>query len=89
MEYRSLKESCIHPTNIFMKQYELRGQNVSITYSEDQEWYYLGHQNTNEVTFVKIWDNKEDAEAKCEFTRPAHVSPRGLGHAGACKANAQ
>jgi quinol monooxygenase YgiN len=56
-----------------MKQYELKGQTVSISYSKDQKWYYLDHQNTNEATFIKIWDSKEDVEAKSESThlRPA------------------
>ena len=66
MDARTLKESDTHPTSIFKNQYELLGQTVSITNNPGQRWYYLDAQNTNEVTFIKIWDNKEDVEAKCE-----------------------
>lgn len=66
MDGRTLKESDVHPTNIFKHAYDLQGQTVSITYSPGQRWYYLDGQNTNEVTFIKIWDNKEDVPAKCK-----------------------
>lgn len=62
-----------------MKQYELKGQTVSISYSEDQEWYYLDRQKTNEVTFINIWDSKEDVEAKCQLTHPPIVNPTKIG----------
>jgi hypothetical protein len=64
MDGRSLGEQHVHPTNIFKHQYDLQGQTVSITYSDEQQWYYLDHQNTNEVTFIKIWDSKDDVDAK-------------------------
>ncbi|KAI1120234.1 hypothetical protein F5Y10DRAFT_283456 [Nemania abortiva] len=74
MDSRSLTEPNIHPTNIFKYQYELQGQTVSITHSPDQRWYYLDQQQTNEVTFIKIWDNQDDAIAKlcahCAFPHP-------------------
>ncbi|KAI0107202.1 hypothetical protein GGR51DRAFT_571132 [Nemania sp. FL0031] len=74
MDSRSLKELNIHPTNIFKYQYELQGQTVSITHSPDQRWYYLDQQQTNEVTFIKIWDNQDNATAKlcahCAFPHP-------------------
>ncbi|OTA66119.1 hypothetical protein K449DRAFT_325987 [Hypoxylon sp. EC38] len=74
MDGRSLKDAHVHPTNIFKDQYDLQGQTVSITYSPEQRWYYLDHQNTDEVTFIKIWDNKEDVPSKlcahCAFPHP-------------------
>lgn len=66
MDSRSLTEPNVHPTNIFKYQYELQGQTVSITHSPDQRWYYLDQQQTNEVTFIKIWDNQDNAIAKRE-----------------------
>lgn len=74
MDSRSLTEPNVHPTNIFKYQYELQGQTVSITHSPDQRWYYLDQQQTNEVTFIKIWDNQDNAIAKlcahCAFPHP-------------------
>ncbi|KAI8632619.1 hypothetical protein F5Y19DRAFT_491279 [Xylariaceae sp. FL1651] len=74
MDARSLAEDNVHPTNIFKHQYQLQGQTISITYSPDQKWYYLDQQQTNEVTFIKIWDNQDDAIAKlcahCAFPHP-------------------
>ncbi|KAF3058426.1 hypothetical protein GL218_05723 [Daldinia childiae] len=65
MDYRSAKTSEIHPTNIFKEKVELQGQTVSINYSEDQKWYYLDQQRSDEVTFIKIWDNKEGVAKLC------------------------
>ncbi|KAI1176307.1 hypothetical protein F4777DRAFT_547112 [Nemania sp. FL0916] len=74
MDSRTLTESNVHPTNIFKYQYELQGQTISITHSPEQRWYYLDQQQTNEVTFIKIWDNQEHATAKlcahCAFPHP-------------------
>ncbi|POS71307.1 hypothetical protein DHEL01_v210297 [Diaporthe helianthi] len=64
MDGRSLKEENTHATNLFKHQYELQGQTVSISHSPEQRWYYLSHQRSDEVTFIKIWDSKEDVEAK-------------------------
>jgi hypothetical protein len=67
MDYRSAKASEIHPTSIYKEEFELLGQTVSISHSDEQKWYYLDRQETNEVTFIKIWDSK-DGVAKCMFT---------------------
>lgn len=67
MDGRSLKETDVHPTNIFKHQYDLQGQTVSIAYSPEQRWYYLNHQKTSEVTFIKIWDNDDYVSAKREY----------------------
>ena len=75
MDGRSLKEGHVHPTNIFKHQYSLQGQTVSISYSPEQRWFYLDRQNTDEVTFIKIWDNKDDVESKRELKKPSiHIS---------------
>lgn len=66
MDYRTLKSSDILPTSIFKERHDMRGQTVSINYSENQQWYYLDKQKTSEVTFIKIWDSKDDV-AKSRF----------------------
>lgn len=66
MDGRSLKENHVHPTNIFKHQYNLQGQTVSISHSPEQTWYYLDQQKTDEVTFIKIWDSRDDVPSKCE-----------------------
>lgn len=69
MDYRTLKSSEILPTSIFQERHDMRGQTVSINYSASQQWYYLDKQKTSEVTFIKIWDSKEDvARSKFTFT---------------------
>ncbi|TID00227.1 hypothetical protein CH35J_005522 [Colletotrichum higginsianum] len=74
MDGRTLKDGHVHPTNIFKHQYSLQGQTVSISYAPEQRWFYLDHQDTDEVTFIKIWDNKDDVESKlcahCAFPHP-------------------
>ena len=64
MDYQTLQSSHVHPTNIFRQRDDFVGQTVSINYSTEQKWYYLSHQTPDEVTLIKIWDNKEDV-AKC------------------------
>ncbi|GJC94036.1 methyltransferase [Colletotrichum higginsianum] len=74
MDGRTLKDGHVHPTNIFKNQYSLQGQTVSISYAPEQRWFYLDHQDTDEVTFIKIWDNKDDVKSKlcahCAFPHP-------------------
>lgn len=69
MDYRSIKDSEIHPTSIFKERFEMQGQTVSINHSDDQQWFYLDQQEPTEVTFIKIWDNKEDV-AKSKSRKP-------------------
>lgn len=59
MDYRSIKESEIHPTSIFKERFDRQGQTVSINHSSDQKWYFLDRQDSHEVTLIKIWDNKD------------------------------
>jgi len=40
---------------------------VAFSYAEGQEWYYLDGHRREEVTMIKIWDNKEDVVGKREF----------------------
>jgi len=60
MDYQTLKSSHVHPTNIYRQKHDFLGQTVSINHSTEQKWYYLSHQTPDEVTLIKIWDNKED-----------------------------
>ncbi|KAI1457518.1 methyltransferase [Annulohypoxylon moriforme] len=82
MDYRTLKSSEILPTSIFKERHDMQGQTVSINYSADQQWYYLDKQETSEVTFIKIWDSKDDVAkmcAHCAFPHPnapADAPPR-------------
>jgi hypothetical protein len=66
MDYQTMKQSEIHPTNIFKERNEFMGQTVGINYSPDQRWYYLHRQTPEEVTMIKIWDSKDDV-AKCRY----------------------
>ncbi|KAL1604780.1 hypothetical protein SLS60_004320 [Paraconiothyrium brasiliense] len=60
MDYQTMKPSEVHPTDIFRERHDFMGQTVSINYSPEQKWYYLDKQTPEEVTLIKIWDNKED-----------------------------
>ncbi|ETS77611.1 hypothetical protein PFICI_09673 [Pestalotiopsis fici W106-1] len=64
-DYRSFKDSEIHPTSIFRERFDRQGQTVSINYSDQQRWYYLDHQESHEVTFIKIWDSKDGTAKLC------------------------
>lgn len=66
MDYRTLKPTNVHPTNIFRERYDFVGQTVSISYHDEQDWFYLDKQTPEEVTLIKIWDSKEDV-ARCEY----------------------
>ncbi|KAF2179239.1 methyltransferase [Zopfia rhizophila CBS 207.26] len=73
MDYQTVKPSEVHPTNIFKQKNDFIGQTVGINHSPDQKWYYLNQQSPEEVTLIKIWDNKEDAArlcAHCAFQHP-------------------
>ncbi len=67
MDYQSMQASQVHPTNIFRERHEFVGQTIGINYCSDQKWYYLDKQSPEEVTIIKIWDNRKDV-ARCEFT---------------------
>ncbi len=67
MDYRSLSASNLHPCTLWRHQHEERGQTVAFSYAEGQEWYYLDGHRREEVTMIKIWDNKEDVVGKREF----------------------
>lgn len=36
-----------------------------VSHDNAQKWYYLNKHNTDEVTIIKIWDNK-NVTAKCK-----------------------
>ncbi|CAI6334288.1 unnamed protein product [Periconia digitata] len=82
MDYQSLKQSEIHPTNIYKEKKEVQGQTVSVCHSLDQKWFYLDRQTPEETTLIKIWDSSEDVAkmcAHCAFPHPrapADAQPR-------------
>lgn len=65
MDYQSVKPSDMYPCDLLKQDYEERGQTATFTYSDQQKWYYLDKQKTNEVTVIKIWDNKTEGVSKC------------------------
>ncbi|KAK8157465.1 hypothetical protein IWX90DRAFT_480714 [Phyllosticta citrichinensis] len=75
MDFTTLKTSNIHPGNLYHNRFELRGQSCSISHHPDQRWYYLDSQRNDEMTFIKIWDNKPAVTGKacahCAFEHPA------------------
>ncbi|OJD30973.1 methyltransferase [Diplodia corticola] len=74
MDFTSLKPSNIHPTNLYRNRFELRGQSCNVSHHPDQRWHYLDSQRNDEVTFIKIWDNKSAVTGKtcahCAFEHP-------------------
>lgn len=64
MEGTSASYSHLHPTNLWKKKFEVLGQTMNISYNEDQRWYYLRNHGVDEVTFIKIWDNDQNAQAQ-------------------------
>lgn len=67
MDYRSCQPDLIHPTDLLDKADGYRGQTVTFGYSKEQQWYYLDGHRTDEVTLIKIWDNKADVVGKRGF----------------------
>ncbi|KAE8152955.1 hypothetical protein BDV25DRAFT_137357 [Aspergillus avenaceus] len=74
MDCSTLARSHIHPTKLYRHRFELRGETVSISHDENQRWYYLDGQQTDECTLIKIWDSKEGISghmcAHCAFQHP-------------------
>ncbi|KAI1778790.1 S-adenosyl-L-methionine-dependent methyltransferase [Hypoxylon cercidicola] len=64
MDYQTVKPSEMHPCDLLKEKDEERGQTATFTSSEEQKWYYLDKQKTNEVTVIKIWDSKTDGVSK-------------------------
>ncbi|KAK7516248.1 uncharacterized protein IWZ02DRAFT_421033 [Phyllosticta citriasiana] len=74
MDFTTIKPSNIHPVNLYRNRFELRGQTCGISHHPDQRWYYLDSQRNDEVTFIKIFDNKPFVASKlcahCAFEHP-------------------
>ncbi|PGH15359.1 hypothetical protein AJ80_05543 [Polytolypa hystricis UAMH7299] len=66
MDYRTCHPKTIYPTDLLNNTDEYRGQTVTFGYTDEQKWYYLDAQKTNEVILIKIWDSKDDVDAKRE-----------------------
>jgi hypothetical protein len=67
MDYQSVNANDFHPCDLLKGAFEERGQTVTFTHNDDQKWYYLKNQMSNEVTAIKVWDN-EDGGSKCEYS---------------------
>jgi hypothetical protein len=76
MDVQTLQVSDILPTYLWKNQYEFTGSTMSISHQESQSWYYLDHQRTDELTFIKIWDNSKEVAATREFSSPCELIPR-------------
>lgn len=72
MDYRSCDPDLIYPTDLLDKADGYRGQTVTFGHSDKQKWYYLDGHRTDEVTLIKIWDNKNDVVGKCECSSAIH-----------------
>ncbi|CZT23692.1 uncharacterized protein RCC_09406 [Ramularia collo-cygni] len=74
MDFTSLKSNNYHPTNLYRNRFEIRGQSCNISHDPSQRWYYLDSQRNDEITFIKIWDNKVAVTGKtcahCAFAHP-------------------
>jgi hypothetical protein len=64
MDGSSVKPSEVHPTDLWKGQFEPLGQTCNICYGDSQRWYYLRDHQVDEVTFIKIFDNDENVQAK-------------------------
>lgn len=42
------------------------GEQYLVTHHPSHRWYYLSGQRTNEFTFLKCWDSRDDV-ARCKF----------------------
>lgn len=78
MDSQTLAPEHIHPTSLYKDREEPYGQFVGINYSEDQKWYFLEKQRPDEVTVMKMWDNREDV-ARCAYYLPRILEiPNGM-----------
>lgn len=66
MDYQSAHANDMHACDLLKGSNEERGQTATFTHSEKQKWYYLDHQETAEVTVIKIWDSSRQHVSKCE-----------------------
>ncbi|KAF2471774.1 S-adenosyl-L-methionine-dependent methyltransferase [Lindgomyces ingoldianus] len=74
MDYQSVEPDAIQPCDLLRETFEKRGQTATFKHSEDQKWYYLDKQTTDEVTAIKIWDNLDGVSRICAhapFKNPA------------------
>ncbi|KAI0886474.1 S-adenosyl-L-methionine-dependent methyltransferase [Annulohypoxylon maeteangense] len=83
MDYRTIGPSAMHQCDLLAGKDEVRGHTATFTHSDKQKWYYLNRHRTDEVTLIKIWDNKTDGVSRCcahtAFTHPdtpLDVEPR-------------
>ncbi|CAI6337022.1 unnamed protein product [Periconia digitata] len=65
MDAGSLSATDCHPTLLWRQSFDFRGSTMFVTHNDAQKWYYLNKHNTDEVTIIKIWDNKKNVQAKC------------------------
>ncbi|KAF1998236.1 methyltransferase [Amniculicola lignicola CBS 123094] len=74
MDYQTAKETDMHPCDLLKGVSEERGQTATFTQAEDQKWYYLSNQKSNEVTMIKIWDTLDGASKFCAHAAFNHPS---------------
>lgn len=65
MDYQTTRANDMYVCDLFSGKYEERGQTATFTHSDQQKWYYLDQQETNEVTVIKIWDSSSQDISKC------------------------
>ncbi|KAF2795572.1 S-adenosyl-L-methionine-dependent methyltransferase, partial [Melanomma pulvis-pyrius CBS 109.77] len=58
MDFETVKPNEMYSCNLLKDTNEERGKTATYTFSEAQKWFYLDKHRTDEVTVIKIWDNK-------------------------------
>ncbi|KIX09588.1 uncharacterized protein Z518_00668 [Rhinocladiella mackenziei CBS 650.93] len=64
MDFRTCPPETLLNCDLLRGALEKRGQTVTFTHSDQQQWYYLDAHRTDEVTVIKIWDNQEGVKAR-------------------------
>lgn len=67
MDFRSSSIEDVYNIDLWKRQYEDHRQSVTFTHTDEQQWWYLSNHDTDEVTFIKIWDSKQHNTAYCKY----------------------
>lgn len=71
---RSVPESDLATCDVIRRHHV--GETWYSTFNPGHEWYFLSNQEPDqepdEVTLIKVYDPKEDVEAKCQYGYPRH-----------------
>ena len=65
MDFASNPKENVFNIDLWKRQYDDHRQSVTLTHAKEQKWWYLSNHRTDEVTFIKIWDSKQQDNAHC------------------------